>query len=93
MAATTGPQQFHSDWVCAPGMDGVSLDSLVSDTVNLNSCVKAIYIGVSSGSKVSLVTPAGTLLTFQNVIAGSVLPMAAIRILTSTTATGLIGLY
>ena len=44
MAATTGPQQFHSDWVCAPGMDGVSLDSLVSDTVNLNSCVKAIYV-------------------------------------------------
>lgn len=94
MPATTGaPTQLHPDWICAPGMDGVPLDALVSDTVNLTAVVKCIYIGVSAAGKVSLVTPAGTLLTFQNVQAGSILPVAAIRILTSTTATGLIGLY
>ena len=59
MAATTGPQQFHSDWVCAPGMDGVSLDSLVSDTVNLNSCVNANHEDISIATEFAKWNKAG----------------------------------
>ena len=72
-----------------PAYDGFAITP--SDTVDFDSIAKSIYVG--GAGTVVLVTPTGTVLTFVGVPVGTVLPVCAKRInSTSTTATNLIGL-
>ena len=66
-------------------------DIVPDDTVPLPSPTRAIYVG--NGGQLCLTLLSGTTVTFQNLSAGSLLPVRATRVfLTRTTATGIIGL-
>jgi hypothetical protein len=63
-----------------------------SDTANFSFTVRGIYVG-GTGDVVAI-TEAGAAVTFSSVPAGSILPIRAIRVnSTSTTATNMVGLY
>ena len=63
-----------------------------SDTVNFDRTVRGIYVG--SGGDVVAVTEGGDAVTFVGAVTGSILPIMAVRVnSTSTTATSLVGLY
>lgn len=63
-----------------------------SDTDNFAYQVRAIYVG--GAGNVVVVTPAGSVVTFTGVPAGTILPVRAIRVnSTDTTATDMDGLY
>lgn len=62
------------------------------DTTNLSFYTRGVYVG-GTGNVVAVLID-GTTVTFSNVPAGSVLPIAVKRInSTSTTATSLVALY
>lgn len=63
-----------------------------SDTDNFTTQCRALYIGV--GGDVVVLAPDGTLATFKNVASGSILPVKAKRVnSTSTTATDIVALF
>lgn len=62
-----------------------------SDSDNFAYQVRGIYVG--GAGNVAVVTPSGTVVTFNGVPAGSVLPVRAIRVNDATTATNMVGLY
>ena len=63
-----------------------------SDSTNFNYTVRGIYVGGTGN--VAAVTEGGTAVTFSSVPAGTILPVRAVRVnSTSTTATNLVGLY
>ena len=63
-----------------------------SDSANFSFNVRGIYVG-GTGDVVA-VTEGGTAVTFTAVPAGTILPIRAIRVnSTSTTATSMVGLY
>lgn len=64
-----------------------------SDTVNFtNGTCRGIYVG--GAGNVVIVPPEGSAVTFTGALAGSVIPMNAIRVnSTSTTATNLVAIY
>ena len=62
-----------------------------SDTVGFPQC-RGIYVGVTGN--VVAVTSAGVAVTFIGAVAGSVIPVQAVRVnATSTTASSLVALY
>lgn len=62
------------------------------DTTNFGYTVRGIYVG--GAGNVVAVNEAGTAVTFIGVPAGTILPIYANRVnSTSTTATSLVGLY
>lgn len=90
MAAATGPSNFGPPTGTMPGYDGVAISP--NDSSNLASTVRAIYVG--SGGNIKLVTPSNTTLEFIGVQTGTILPMQAVKIFsTSTTASLMIGIY
>ncbi len=61
------------------------------DTNPLPSPTRAIYVG--NGGHLCLTLLSGATVTFQNLPAGSILPVRAMRVMsTRTTATGIVGL-
>lgn len=63
-----------------------------SDTVNFLFQVRGIYVGAAGN--VVIVTDDNEAITFVGCVAGSILPVRAKRVnSTSTTATSLVGLY
>lgn len=63
-----------------------------SDATDLTFVTRAVYVG--TGGNVVAVDAAGTAVTFSNVPDGSILPIRASRInSTSTTATNLVALW
>lgn len=85
------PDQFEDN---SSGLDSPASDAFAiapADGADLAQTVRAIYVG--GAGDISLVTKGGTTLTFTGLQAGSILPVRAARVrLTSTTATGLIGM-
>ena len=89
MVAATGVVPYHADTITAPGFDGFAI--VPSDSVNFNIMCRGIYVGGTGA--VSLVTSAGTVLTFSAVPVGTILPIIAQRVnSTLTTATLLVGI-
>ncbi|TQN59733.1 hypothetical protein FLX27_20225 [Agrobacterium tumefaciens] len=73
----------------SPASNG--FDILPDDTNPLPSPTRAIYVG--NGGQLCLTLLSGATVTFQNLPAGSLLPVRATRVFsTRTTATGIIGL-
>jgi len=63
-----------------------------SDSVNLDTFAKAIYVGVAGN--IVIVTPEDDVVLFVGALAGSTIPVQAKRVnSTSTTATSLVALY
>ena len=63
-----------------------------SNSVNFDYTVRGVYVG--GAGNVVIVTPNFNAVTFVGVPAGTVLPVKAVRVnSTSTTATSLVGLY
>ena len=62
------------------------------DTTNFAYQVRGIYVG--GAGAVTIVTPAGSVITFSGVPAGTILPVRATRVnSTGTDATNMVGLY
>lgn len=73
----------------APASDAFAVTP--SDSVNFTNGARSLYVGVTGN--VAVVTPAGTVVTFTAVPAGTVLPVEASRVnATGTTATSIVGL-
>lgn len=69
---------------------GFDADAEASDTQFLTLAAQGLYIGVTGDVKV--ITADNSVLTFEGVAAGSVLPFHIVQVFsTGTTATGLIG--
>ena len=63
-----------------------------SDSVNLTSIARALYVGTSGN--VSAVMPDGDVVLFSNVQAGQILPVRVARVnATNTTASNIVALY
>lgn len=82
-----------SSYSSTPDSTAVCADSITpSDATNLPKVYKAVYIG-GSGNISAILEYDTTAVTFNNVQAGSVLPIRVKKInATGTTATGLVGL-
>jgi hypothetical protein len=73
-----------------PATQAVSI--VPSDSSNLVEVPRAIYIGGNGNLRVTMLD--GNIVTFPNVVAGTVIPIRVQKVWsTSTTATGIIGLY
>lgn len=71
--------------------DGAS-EVTPSDGSDLATAARALYVGGSGDVKID--TPNGDTVTFQDVVAGSLLPVRANRVYaTGTTATNIVALY
>lgn len=62
-----------------------------SDTTELGPC-RALYIG-GTGNVVVHMPGRDTAVTFSNVLAGTILPVSARRVMAATTATNIVALY
>lgn len=63
-----------------------------SDSTNFTTAARALYIG--GAGNVTLVTIEGDVLAFNNVPAGTILPVATRRVnSTGTSATSILGIY
>lgn len=94
LAQPTDPFASFSDTVTAPSRHGAAITP--SDTADLASVPKAIYVG--GGGDIAVIgvdAPANaTGIIFKAVPAGTTLPFRARRVLaTGTTATNLLALY
>jgi hypothetical protein len=86
---TSTVMTWHSDYASAPAQDAYAITT--SDSVNFSSPFRSIYVGGSGN--IVVVTPSGTAITFNGALAGTVIPVAGLRVnTTSTTATNLVGL-
>lgn len=62
------------------------------DSTNFTFVTRGIYVGV--GGTIVIVAKEGGAVTYKNAVAGSIIPVRAIRVnSTSTTATDLVGIY
>jgi hypothetical protein len=61
-----------------------------NDSTDLAVAIRSIYVG--GAGNVVLRNAAGTSITFTGVVAGQILPIAATRVMTASTATLMIGL-
>lgn len=62
-----------------------------SDTTNFTTAARALYVG--SGGTIAAVNQAGTVVNFEGVPTGAVLPVVTIRVnSTNTTAASIVGL-
>lgn len=63
-----------------------------SDSAQISPVARALYVGGSGDIK--LVTQGGTTVTFQDIVAGSILPVRATKVFaTDTTATNIVALF
>jgi len=63
-----------------------------SDSTDFTWTVRGIYVGV--GGDIVIVAKEGGAVTYKNAVAGSIIPVRATRVnSTSTTATNLVGIY
>lgn len=63
-----------------------------SDSAQISPVARALYVGGSGDIK--LVTEEGTTVTFQDIVAGSILPVKATKVFaTDTTATNIVALF
>jgi len=72
-----------------------AFDITPNDTTDLDKIAQGIYVGVGGDLTVHIARDDGVtpvVVTFKNVPAGFVLPIFVKRVLTTTTATDLIGL-
>lgn len=87
--AIAGPTPFEPGTGVMPAFDGVAI---TATDAPLSATIRALFIGVAGNVK--CLTPGGVSLNFQNLQAGSILPVMMIQVSsTSTTASGLIGLF
>lgn len=85
------PQHFTQAAGSSPAFDGDTITP--SDTVDLPDAARAIYVG-GDGDVTLQTLVSGTLLTFSGLKAGTILPVAARRVMaTDTTASLLIALF
>lgn len=88
------PSQLSSQ-ISSGGTHGGSAEEVFtitpSDTVNFDTVVRGVYVG--GAGNVVAISPSGAVVAFTAVPAGTVLPIRAKRInSTSTTATAMVGL-
>lgn len=63
-----------------------------SDSAQISRVARALYVGGSGDVK--LVTEEGNTVTFQDIVAGSILPVKATKVFaTGTTATNIVALF
>lgn len=87
--AVAGPVPFEPGTGVMPAFDGVAI---TPTDAPLSSIVRALFIGVAGNVKI--LTPGNVSLNFQNLQAGSILPVMCLQVFsTSTTASGIIGLF
>ncbi|WP_338719499.1 hypothetical protein [Devosia sp. XK-2] len=80
--------QAHAASMEGPATHGFAITP--SDAADLSEVTRAIYVGGAGNLAVRLLS--GADVTFAAVSAGTVLPIRALRVLTASTATNLVGL-
>ncbi len=79
----------NSEQLDSPANDAFSITP--HDSNELSQVTRALFVG--GAGNINLTTAAGTTLVFTGVTAGSILPIQASKVLsTSTTATNIVGL-
>lgn len=80
--------QEYTGGLQSPAFDAVAITPADSD---LATSVRALFVG--GAGNVAVKTVGGTTLTFTGVVAGSILPVRCVQVLsTGTTATNIVGL-
>lgn len=80
---------LHASKLSDPASDAFSVTP--HDTNDLPSVSRGIYIG--GDGNLSIITLAGTTVTFANLVAGTIVPIRAVQIrATGTTATNIVAL-
>lgn len=72
------------------GPAGGAIAVVKSDTTTIGGC-RALYVG--TGGDLTVDTPAQSNVVFKAVPAGSVLPVAVLRVKAATTAADIVALY
>lgn len=93
MAATVGDVPYSANTANSPAFTGFAITP--DNATNCVRMFRGIYIGVSTTDTqaIAVVMSDGSVLTFQNVKQGTILPVVGVRVnSTGTTASGLIGL-
>ena len=82
---------YSESAITAPAPSAAAI--VPSDTVNLESRSRGIYIGAAGDISAQMAGEGGAVL-FTGLVAGSILPIRVIRVnVTSTTASNLVALY
>lgn len=88
MPAVPGPVPFNAQ-NAGPALDGFAI--VPSDTTNQNSMWRSLYVG--GPGNLTLITSQGNALIFLGVPAGTILPIAGVRVNAGgLTASALVGL-
>lgn len=79
-------------------LDSVCFDGFAitpNDSTVFSQPTRAIYVGSGGNLTVQMVgyDNSNTILTFTNLFSGTILPIRAQRVYTTTTATNLVGMY
>ena len=81
---------YFNDSVITPSSEFAAISP--SDSTYLTEIPKSLYVG--TGGNLVAINAVGDAITFTNVPSGSVLPIRPKRVnATSTTATGIVGIY
>lgn len=81
--------EYGVGWT-APAIDAGSVTP--NDSADLSKPARALYVGGSGDIKMT--TEGGSTVTFQDIVAGSILPVRCVRVFsTDTTATNIVALY
>jgi hypothetical protein len=90
MTATDSKYGFKDTDITAPALNYSAITT--SNATDLTFTTRGIYVGV--GGDVVAIRSDNTAVTFKNAASGSIIPIRAIRVnTTSTTATDLVALY
>lgn len=80
----------YSDYQ-GPGTDG--FDITPSDVTVFSQPTRAIYVGGSGNITVQMSATTNTVLSFNNLNAGTMLPIRVSKVFANSTATGLVGVF
>ncbi len=84
------PRSFTNGLSNAPALNGAVVSP--SDSVDLPSCARGVYVGTAGDMKVTLYN--GDVVTFVGLVGGIIHPICAGRVwATGTTASNLIAVY
>jgi hypothetical protein len=90
--STTSPTERRINGDASSGYDCFTITASSGSTGNFPNTVVGIYVG--GAGNVEVITRSNAAVIFNNVPAGTILPVRAIRVnSTNTTSTSMVGIY
>ena len=88
-----GVQSKQADEIRVFAHDARAISASNDPILGTNNRGVCIYVGNSAGDKIKVKMESGAVVTFENVIQGTFLPILVTHVLPGTTASQLIALY